>query len=983
MNYPDKIIIKGARQHNLKNVDLEIPKNKLIVFTGVSGSGKSSMAMDTIYAEGQRRYVESLSSYARQFVGVMDKPDVESVEGLSPAIAIDQKTTSHNPRSTVGTVTEIYDFLRLLFARAGHPHCPNCQREIERQSAQQIVDKVIEMIPAGSKGLRFLILSPVIKDRKGEYSSLLASFRKQGFKYVRVDGVLKSLSDDFELIKTNKHSIDLVIDRVALSQNYLKESNAKKDTQARLFNSIEQSIKFANGYVIISKVLDSSLEFPEFPIKFEDHLFSERFACPSCNISLPELEPRSFSFNSPHGACPNCDGLGTKLKVDENLVFNPNLSILQGGVFPWSRIVETSSWMMRVLESVSKAYDFSLNTPISDLSAKAREIILYGAKGEKFQIKYESRDGQNKGTFNSRFEGVISNLERRYKETNSDYIRSEIEKYMVKDPCSECGGTRLRKEALSVTVDRKNIWDVTSMSVGIVHNFINNLKDKDLLSEREKKIAYPIVKEISSRLQFLLDVGLDYLTLNRTSASLAGGEAQRIRLASQIGSGLSGVLYVLDEPSIGLHQRDQKRLIKTLQHLKELGNTVIVVEHDMETMLCSDYIVDFGPGAGEHGGRVIAVGTPEEISKDPKSITGSYLSGKRNVGTLNLEIKSDIRLRFKESSNESKGDLEIIGAKGHNLKNLNIKLPLGKFICVTGVSGSGKSTLVNETLYRALRQEFGLKNEERPAPFDGMMGFEKIDNVIAIDQSPIGRTPKSNPATYTKTFDFIRDVYAMTQEARLRGYSKGRFSFNVKGGRCEACLGEGQIKIEMQFMPDVYINCEVCGGKRYNREALEVLYKGKNISEVLDMNVEEAIEFFASIPQIRNKLETLYDVGLGYIKLGQPAPTLSGGEAQRVKLATELSKRSTGGTFYILDEPTTGLHFYDLERLIAILRRLVGKGNTVLVIEHNLDVIKNADYIIDLGPEGGEGGGKVVFSGTLSELLKCKGSYTAEVLRGK
>ncbi|OGC50239.1 excinuclease ABC subunit A [candidate division WWE3 bacterium RIFCSPHIGHO2_01_FULL_40_23] len=981
MNALDKIVVKGARQHNLKNVSFEIPKNKLVVFTGVSGSGKSSMAMDTIYAEGQRRYVESLSAYARQFVGVMDKPDVESIEGLSPAIAIDQKTTSHNPRSTVGTVTEIYDFFRLLFSRAGHPHCPSCGREISQQSSEQIVDKIFELVPVGSRGIRLLVLSPIVKDRKGEYSTLFENLRREGYIKARIDGKIRNLNDDFELIKTNKHTIDLLIDRVVLTKARLKDFSLKKEITKRLTSSVDQGLKLGNGNIIVSEVKDASLDFPEFPKEFSDHLYSERFACPVCNISLPELEPRNFSFNSPHGACSSCDGLGNKLKVDPDVVLNQNLSIMEGGVFPWSRMIEGSSWMMRVVEAVSKQYDFSLNTPIKNLSDGVKKIILYGAPNEVFRVKYVSKDGENSGTFNSRFEGVIPNLERRYKETSSDYVRGEIERYMVKEPCSVCLGTRLKKEALSVTIDNFNISSVCSLSVSDVSLWVRNLKQQPALSENERKIAFPIIKEIDARLKFLLDVGLDYLTIDRSSASLAGGEAQRIRLASQIGSGLSGVLYVLDEPSIGLHQRDQGRLIDTLKNLRDLGNTVLVVEHDKETMLNSDYILDFGPGAGEHGGKIVAFGTPSEIKKNKSSLTGRYLSGEKEVGKEDFEVKSDSRLRFSYKEVKEQKFLEILGAKGHNLKNINVKIPLSKFVCVTGVSGSGKSTLVNETLYRALRSHFGLKNDEKPEGFDGLVGAEEIDNAIAIDQSPIGRTPKSNPATYTKTFDFIREVFSQTPEARVRGYAPGRFSFNVKGGRCEACLGEGQIRIEMQFMPDVYINCEVCGGKRYNREALEIYYKQKNISDILNMTVEEALSFFENIPQIRNKLETLYDVGLSYIKLGQPAPTLSGGEAQRVKLATELSKRSTGGTFYILDEPTTGLHFYDLERLIAILKRLVAKGNTILVIEHNLDVIKNADYVIDLGLEGGDKGGEVLYAGTLEGLLKNTKSHTASVLR--
>ncbi|MEK7595187.1 MAG: excinuclease ABC subunit UvrA [Patescibacteria group bacterium] len=975
MSYLNKIIVRGARQHNLKNVDLEIPKNKMVIFTGVSGSGKSSMAMDTIYAEGQRRYVESLSAYARQFLGIMDKPDVDSIEGLAPAIAIDQKTTSHNPRSTVGTITEIYDFFRLLFARIGHPHCPNCGREIKQQSSSEITQKILEMTPSkrDKKGLRALILAPLVKDRKGEYLSLFENLKKQGYRHVRIDGNIKVLSGDLGLIKTNKHTIELVIDRIVLTSEVIE----RKDFYSRLFSSIEAALKFGNGYVIVGFVYDKNLEFPEFPTEFEDHLFSERFSCPNCNISLPELEPRSFSFNSPHGACTFCGGLGTTLKIDPTLIINPNLSVLEGGVFPWANMVEHNTWMLKILEAVALEFKFSLKEPIKDMSEKNKKVLLYGVD-ENFRIKVKSEGG---GSYNARFEGVIPNLERRYKETNSEYIRGEVEKYMYKEPCKDCLGARLKKEALSVVIDNFNIFDISSKPIVEVSNWIDAIFSKKIIGERESKIATPIIKEIKTRLTFLLDVGLDYLSLSRASATLAGGEAQRIRLASQIGSGLSGVLYVLDEPSIGLHQRDQKRLIKTLHHLRDLGNTVLVVEHDMETMLESDYIVDFGPGAGEHGGEVVAIGTPEELRNNAKSLTGLYLSGKRKVGDEKLLLKSDLRLKFSDSLVKTGKEIQISGANGHNLKNITVTFPLGKFICVTGVSGSGKSTLVNETLYRALRQEFGLKNEEKAKEYKSLIGASQIDNVIAIDQSPIGRTPKSNPATYTKTFDFIRDLFSQTNEAKLRGYEPGRFSFNVKGGRCEACRGEGQIKIEMQFMPDVYINCEVCGGRRYNREALEIYYKAKNISDVLDMTVEESLEFFSNIPQIRNKLETLYDVGLSYLKLGQPAPTLSGGEAQRVKLATELSKRSTGNTFYILDEPTTGLHFHDLERLIAILKRLVAKGNTVLVIEHNIDVIRNADYIIDLGPEGGDKGGELIFCGDINELLKNKKSHTAKVLK--
>lgn len=978
----DEIIVRGAREHNLKNVDLTIPKNKFVVFTGVSGSGKSSLAMDTIYAEGQRRYVESLSSYARQFLGVMDKPDVDSIVGLSPAIAIDQKTTSRNPRSTVGTVTEIYDFLRLLYARTGHPHCPNCGSEISRQSAQQIVETIFKIIKSQSefktpRGVRFMILSPIIRDRKGEYSALFDNLTKQGVVRARIDGRLRSLSEHLELIKTNKHTIEALLSRMIVHDEKLKSEEEQKNIYSVIYQAVETALKLSNGYAVLSVVKDKEFDFTDDPKKFEDHMFSENFACPRCGTSLPDLEPRMFSFNSPHGACAVCDGLGTKLNIDEQLMVNPKLSVLEGGIFPWAKLFESNTWTSKVVEAVAREYNFSLKTPIGELSEKDRNILYYGPnEDKKFKVHYE-KDG-NSHTFYSRFEGAIPNLIRRHKETQSDFMRREIEKYMVKEPCPKCLGARLNDNALSVVVDGLNIFEVSDFSVDKVHDWCSNLEAK--LSEREQIISKPIMKEIMYRLKFLLDVGLSYLTLSRASGDLSGGEAQRIRLASQIGSGLSGVLYVLDEPSIGLHQRDQGRLITTLKNLRDLGNTVIVVEHDTETMLECDHIVDFGPGAGSHGGNVVAQGTPSQIMKDPNSITGKYLSGKKIVGK---EIKKRVKHIIDKTIKPYKGDeiLSIHGASGRNLKDIDISIPLGKFVCVTGVSGSGKSSLVMDTLYVALRQEFGMKISERAEPYKLIKGTENIDKVIAIDQSPIGRTPKSNPATYTKTFDDIRLLFSKTEGARIRGYKQGRFSFNVKGGRCEACDGEGQIKIEMQFMPDVYVNCEVCEGKRYNRETLEVTYKNKNISEVLDMTVEEALVFFDNHPSIRRKIQTLMDVGLGYVRLGQPAPTLSGGEAQRVKLATELAKTTRGRALYILDEPTTGLHFADLEKLITIIKRLIAKGNTVLVIEHNMDMVANADWIIDLGPEGGEAGGYVVFEGDLDELRKHKSSHTAEALR--
>jgi excinuclease ABC subunit A len=983
------ILVRGARQHNLKNVDLDIPKNKMVVFTGVSGSGKSSLAMDTIYAEGQRRYVESLSAYARQFLGVMDKPDVEKIEGLSPAIAIDQKTTSKNPRSTVGTITEIYDFLRLLFARVGHPHCPNCGREIQRQSSEEITQKIIELVSQESdfkteRGVRFFIFSPVIKDRKGEYSSLFENLKKQGIIRARVDGDIRELGEDFNLIKTNKHSIDGLVSRYVLNNKKFKNEKDKKETESLIFQSVETALRLSNGGVMVTIVKDKSFDFNENPKHYEDHLFSENFACPVCNMSLPDIEPRTFSFNSPHGACLGCDGIGTQLRVEEQLVINPRLSVNEGGVLPWTKLFEHTSWTGKVVEAVSKEYGIDLDIPIGELKKEHKEILMNGIKGKRFRVTYRGQDGARR-SFEALYEGVLPNLARRYKETESDFIRNEIEKYMIKELCPVCNGARLKKESLSIVINEQNITEITSLSIIGTQEWCKKLPN--LLTERENKIAGTLLKEINYRLKFLVDVGLGYLTLGRASAELSGGEAQRIRLASQIGSGLSGVLYVLDEPSLGLHQRDQGKLIKTLHQLRDLGNTVLVVEHDAETMLESDYIFDFGPGAGDHGGKIIAEGTPEQIMKNPDSITGKYLSGKLVVGKNGSYKPSEFdELLEEEANHKVKKKVEgrfltVKKASGRNLKNIDLNIPLGKFTCITGVSGSGKSTLIMDTLYLALRQEFGLKIEQKPEPNAGLTGVENISNVIAIDQSPIGRTPKSNPATYTKVFDFVRDLYAQTQDSRLRGYKQGRFSFNVKGGRCESCGGEGQIKIEMQFMPDVYVTCEVCGGKRYNREALEIEYKGKNIADVLDMTVEEGLKFFDPIPQIRRKLQTLYDVGLGYIKLGQPAPTLSGGEAQRVKLALELSKKSTGSTLYILDEPTTGLHFADLENLILICRRLAARGNTVLMIEHNLDVIKNCDWVIDLGPDGGDEGGEILYEGPLEDIYDSKDSYTADALR--
>ncbi len=961
----DKIIIKGARQHNLKNVDLEIPKNSLVVFTGISGSGKSSLAFDTLYAEGQRRYVESLSAYARQFLGVMDKPDVDYIEGLSPAISIDQKSSSHNPRSTVGTTTEIYDYMRLLFARVGHPHCPVCGREISRMSVQQIADAVINKIKESTKKqYRFFVMAPVVKDRKGEFTSLFEDLRKKGFSRIRIDGHLRELSEDFMLLKNNKHSVDVVVDRLVMD----KKSVQEQSNYSRLVQSIETASKMGEGSVIISEVLDASLDFPTNPKKLDDHLYSERFSCPFDNIALSEIEPRLFSFNSPHGACPECTGLGSLLEIDPESILNPILSIAEGGILPWSKLATNETWFTRLVEAVGKKYGFNLSTRLGELSEEARKILLYGAGSHEFEVEGKNRQGRWV-SFHSNFKGLAESLKERYKETESEWVKSEIEKYMVRELCPKCKGSRLKDEALSVTIDGLNISEVTTLSIRESLDWVQKLSvENSFLSSREVQIGKSILKEIESRVQFLVNVGLDYLTLDRASMTLAGGESQRIRLASQIGSGLSGVLYVLDEPSIGLHQRDNTRLIKTLKALKDLGNTVIVNEHDAETMLESDYMFEIGPGAGEHGGRIVARGTPAEILANPDSLTGKYLSGKKKIEIM-PETKRD----------ENMGSLEVVNATEHNLKGINIKFPLGKLIGVTGVSGSGKSTLVHDVLYRSLSQKF-YRSKDKPGKHQEILGLENIDKVVMVDQSPIGRTPRSNPATYTGAFTFIRELFANSPEAKIRGYGPGRFSFNVKGGRCEVCEGEGQIKIEMQFLPDVFVLCEGCNGKRYNREALEIHFKDKDISQVLDLTVEDALDFFKNIPQVQNKFSVLNEVGLGYIRLGQSATTLSGGEAQRIKLSSELSKRQTGKTIYILDEPTTGLHFADIERLLRILRRLVDLGNTVVIIEHNLDVIKNCDWLIDLGPEGGVGGGKIVAEGTPSEIAKNKDSYTGQYL---
>ena len=945
----DRIVVRGAREHNLKNVDVEMPRDRLIVITGLSGSGKSSLAFDTIYAEGQRRYVESLSAYARQFLGQMEKPDVDQIDGLSPAISIDQKGASRNPRSTVGTVTEIYDYLRLLFARIGRMHCPICGREITRQAVQQIVDQLYEL----PEGTRLMVMAPLVRDRKGEHEKVLAAARQAGFVRVRVDGELRDLDEEITLDKKFKHAIEVVVDRLVVRNN--GDDGMARPDASRMADSIETALRLADGTVMV-----------HLPDAQSDRLFSERYACPEHGGSFEEPAPRNFSFNSPHGACPACTGLGSRLEIDpERVLPNRQLSLNDGAIVPWRRMVATESWFSKILDAVAEHYGFGMDVPVASLPEKAQQILLYGNGGERIEVRYRSRQGRTH-TFRTAFEGIVPNLERRYRETGSEMMKAEIERYMTSKPCPTCGGMRLKPEWLAVTVGERNIIDTTRLSVTDALAWYGSLSER--LTDRENQIARQVLKEIRSRLSFLVDVGLDYLTLDRASGTLSGGEAQRIRLATQIGSSLMGVLYILDEPSIGLHQRDNDRLIATLVRLRDLGNTLLVVEHDEETIRSADWIVDIGPLAGEHGGELIHSGPLDELLRNERSITAAYLRGDRSI---------PVPPGRRGGSGEW---LTVRGAAENNLRGIDVGFPLGRIVAVTGVSGSGKSSLVNQILYPALAGVIW-GSRERPGAHQGIDGMQHVDKVIQIDQSPIGRTPRSNPATYTGLWAPLRELLAAVPEARLRGYKPGRFSFNVKGGRCEACQGAGIVQIEMHFLPDVYVQCEVCKGQRYNRETLEIHYKGRNVAEILEMTVEEALQFFNAVPSIRNKLQTLHDVGMGYIHLGQPATTLSGGEAQRVKLATELSKRATGRTVYILDEPTTGLHFDDVARLLSVLQRLADSGNTVIVIEHNLDVIKSADWVIDLGPGGGNAGGAIVASGTPEQIAASPESFTGHYLR--
>lgn len=979
----DKIIITGAREHNLKDITVEFPKNQLVVFTGLSGSGKSSLAFDTLYAEGQRRYVESLSSYARQFLGVMHKPDVDHIEGLSPAISIDQKTTSHNPRSTVGTITEIYDYLRLLYARVGHPHCPECGQEISNQSLDQIIGHIFTEVDQRANGepVRLMVLAPVIKQKKGEFLALFQNLLKKGYQRARIDGKFYNLEENLSLIKTNKHSIEVLIDRIVVSTKQLKDELERKTLRSRMNQSVEEALKLADGTLIISFIEDSALDFPQNPEQVTDKLFSEKKACSNCGISIPEIEPAFFSFNSPQGACPECNGLGSLLKIAEETLIAPSLSISEGAVIPFARMMSNDTWWARLIQEVvtEAKYDFR-RTAWEKMDLSTQQMLLHGSK-KVYRVTGENRFGKET-VIHEQFEGFVTNLERRYLETDSDFIRHEIEQFMHRQVCPLCHGDRLKKEALGVTVDHINIAQVTQLSIDKSLRWVEKLIKNQILTPKESQIAASIVNEIKSRLHFLSSVGLNYLTLNREASTLAGGEAQRIRLASQIGTGLTGVLYILDEPTIGLHQRDNHQLIQTLRELQEKGNTVVVVEHDRDIMLAADYVLDFGPLAGQRGGEVVAAGTATEIMENHSSLTGRYLSRRKNVSRHSQKISTEPVIVTDDETGRNRGQkIRIQGANHHNLKHIDVDFPLRQLVCITGISGSGKSTLLHDTLYANLAKSLGKSFDGIPGEINQIMVPDEVKRVSLIDQSPIGKTPRSNPATYTKIFDYIRKIYAHTKDAQLRGYTAGRFSFNVKGGRCEACQGDGQIKIEMQFLPDVYVTCDVCNGKRYNEETLEVQYKNKNIADILAMTVDEAADFFKDHGTISKKLQTLQEVGLGYIGLGQPAPTLSGGEAQRVKLARELSTRTLEHVVYLLDEPTTGLHFEDVQKLLNVLDQLVFQNNTVVVIEHNLDIIKNADWVIDLGPEGGEYGGEVLAVGTPQQLALSHNSFTGQYLR--
>jgi excinuclease ABC subunit A len=980
----DTITITGAREHNLQNVNLTIPKHQLVVFTGLSGSGKSSLAFDTLYAEGQRRYVESLSSYARQFLGVMSKPDVDQIEGLSPAISIDQKTTSHNPRSTVGTITEIYDYLRLLYARIGHPHCPNCGNEVSTLSVDQIVNHVLTELEqkTATNPQRLMILSPVVRGRKGEFSSMFENLQKKGYVRARIDGKIYDLAKDLSIIKTNRHTIEALVDRLVISSKQLNDEEERKTFRTRLAQSIEESLKLSDGFAVISYVNDQSLQFPEEPKDVEDRLFSEKLACNNCGTSIEELEPRLFSFNSPIGACETCKGLGALLKIDPEQIIAPSLTLSEGAVIPFARTMGGDTWWSRLVEKVVEeaGYDFR-KTPWNEFDEETQHALLYGST-KIYVVSGENKQGRLTSIQNS-FEGFIKNLERRYEETESDFIRHEIEQYMQTEECPTCHGARLKENALGVTIEGKNIHSITTLAIEKSLTWIKHIYEDNVLSDKEKHIAESILKEIVTRLSFLTSVGLDYISLHREASTLAGGEAQRIRLASQIGTGLTGVLYILDEPTIGLHQRDNHRLIQTLHNLRDKGNSVVVVEHDRDVILSADYVVDFGPGAGTNGGHVVAQGTPDEVKKNKNSLTGKYLNRQKEVrygAKKKLKERQIIDPDSEAIAINNEPKIILQGASMHNLKSIDVAFPLRSLTTITGVSGSGKSTLLHDTLYYHLAEKIGYKIDRKAAHLDSITVPDEVRKVTLIDQSPIGKTPRSNPATYTKIFDYIRKIFATTKEAQIRGYNQGRFSFNVKGGRCEACQGDGQLKIEMQFLPDVYVTCDVCEGKRYNEETLQVEYRGKNIHDVLQMTVEEAAEFFVNNSTLSSKLETLLDVGLSYVQLGQPAPTLSGGEAQRVKLAKELSGRTHEHVVYLLDEPTTGLHFHDTQKLLDVLHKLVGQNNTVILIEHNLDVIKNADWIIDLGPEGGEKGGEVVAVGTPDEVAHNPNSFTGKYL---